>query len=227
MDPRGHPVGRVPRVAPCLIVAEGEGKAEGEPAARALAADDDRGPRVLAGQPAVGSQDVAQRRGERVLGREPVVGDKRPAAGRLRQPPGERRGQLRRAHDVAAAVQVQDHRRPRARRGGSSRRPPDSQGWCPVTADSGGRPALAGRVQPGPHELGVAPALAEPARRPVLARQRRPPQVEGPPRLRPAQRIAGNGQVQRELRGCLPGGGDRVVREQPFLHGRAGGAEPR
>jgi len=85
MDPRGHPVGRVPRVAPCLIVAEGEGKAEGEPAARALAADDDRGPRVLAGQPAVGSQDVAQRRGERVLGREPVVGDKRPAACRLRQ----------------------------------------------------------------------------------------------------------------------------------------------
>jgi hypothetical protein len=101
VDARGHPGGRLSRVAPrwivapCLMVTQHQGKAEGKPAASALAADDDRGQRVLAGQPAVGSQDVAQRRGERVLGREPVVGDKRPAACRLRQPPGERRGQLR------------------------------------------------------------------------------------------------------------------------------------
>ena len=56
-------------------VAQRQGKAEGKAAARALAADDDRCPRVLAGQPAVGGQGVVQRRGERVLGREPVVGD--------------------------------------------------------------------------------------------------------------------------------------------------------
>ena len=108
VDARGHPAVRPAGVA------QRQGKAEGKAAPGALAADQDRGLRVLAGQPAVGGQHVVQRGRERVLGREPVVGDERPAAGRLRQPPGERRRQLRRAHHVAAPVQVQNHRRPRA-----------------------------------------------------------------------------------------------------------------
>jgi hypothetical protein len=81
-------------------------------------------------------------------------------------------------------------------------------------------------VQSALQELRVTATLAEPARRPVLARQRGLPQLEGPSRLRPAHRVAGHDQVLLEFLGRLPCGGDRVVCEQPFLHGRTGRAEP-
>ena len=68
VDSRGHPAVRAAGVA------QRQREAEGQSAARAFAADEDRGLRVLAGEPAVGGEDVVHRGREGVLGCEPVVG---------------------------------------------------------------------------------------------------------------------------------------------------------